>query len=147
MRLIVNDRIDVALAVDADGVHVGQTDMPAVTARALLGDERLLGVTAADSAGAERARRDGADYIGCSAVFATPTKTDTGPPIGLRGLQDMAAAVQLPVVAIGGINAGNAAGAIRAGAAGVAVVSAIIAADDPRAAAAELAAIVRQARG
>jgi thiamine-phosphate pyrophosphorylase len=144
--LIVNDRIDVALAVDADGVHVGQTDMPADTARALLGDERVLGVTAADSAEAELAHRQGADYVGCSAVFSTPTKTDTGPPIGLRGLSELAGAVQLPVVAIGGIQAGNAAEVIRAGAAGIAVVSAIVAADDPRAAAAELASIIDQAR-
>jgi thiamine-phosphate pyrophosphorylase len=112
----------------------------------LLGDERVLGVTAADSAEAELAHRQGADYVGCSAVFSTPTKTDTGPPIGLRGLSELAGAVQLPVVAIGGIQAGNAAEVIRAGAAGIAVVSAIVAADDPRAAAAELASIIDQAR-
>ena len=144
--LIVNDRIDVALAVDADGVHVGQSDMPVDTARELLGDERVLGVTAANSAEAEQARRHGADYVGSSAVFATPTKTDTGPPIGLRGLSELVRAVQLPVVAIGGIKADNAGEVIQAGAAGVAVVSAIVAADDPRAAAAELSTIVKQAR-
>jgi thiamine-phosphate pyrophosphorylase len=145
--LIVNDRIDVALAIDADGVHLGQADMPADVARNLVGGDRILGVTAASSAEAEQGRRDGADYVGCSAVFATPTKTDTGPPIGLQGLTELVRAVPIPVVAIGGIHSGNAADVIATGAAGVAVVSAIMAADDPRAAAAELASIIGRSRG
>jgi thiamine-phosphate pyrophosphorylase len=146
VSLIVNDRIDIALAVDADGVHVGQSDMPAAESRAMIGAERVLGVTAANTEEARRAVDDGADYIGCSAVFATPTKTDTGPPIGVRGLGELCRAVAVPVVAIGGIKAGNATEVIAAGAAGVAVVSAIVSAADPREAAFELLSAVRRAR-
>jgi len=142
VALIINDRVDVALAVDADGAHVGQTDLPAERARGLLGGERLLGVTVADPRMAERARRDGADYLGSSAVFATSTKTDGGPPLGLAALSEIVAASGLPVVAIGGIHAANAGSVMEIGVAGIAVVSAVIGAEDPRAAARELADIV-----
>jgi thiamine-phosphate pyrophosphorylase len=132
---IVNDRIDVALAVDADGVHVGQDDMPAALARRLAGTGMILGVSAGGTEEAVRAEADGADYIGASPVFATPTKPDAPPPLGIEGLRGICRAVKIPVVAIGGMNAGNAAAMREAGAAGVAVVSAIVAAEDVEAAA------------
>ena len=139
---IVNDRIDVALAVDADGAHVGQDDMPASTARRLLGPGKILGVSAGSAEEARKAVADGADYIGASPVFSTPTKLDAPPPLGIEGLRMMTRAMKVPVVAIGGINSTNAAAMIEAGAAGVAVVSAIVAADDVEAAARALRAAV-----
>lgn len=144
--LIVNDRVDVALAVGADGVHVGQEDMPAEIARRVIGPARILGVSVENAEQARRASEAGADYVGASPIFATPTKTDTAPPLGLAGLEAIARVSPLPVVAIGGMNAGNAAAMIQAGAAGVAVVSAIVAAEDVEAAARALRAAVDQAR-
>jgi thiamine-phosphate pyrophosphorylase len=135
---IVNDRLDVALAVDADGLHVGQGDMPADVARRLLGPGKLLGVSAGSVEEALRAAGEGADYIGASPVFATPTKEDAGPALGLEGLAAMSTRVSLPVVAIGGINLGNARALLIAGAAGLAVVSAIVAAEDVEGAARSL---------
>jgi len=145
--LLINDRVDVALAVDADGVHLGQEDMPASTARYLLGPARILGVTAAGPEQAREAQRQGADYIGCNAVFATPTKADTGAPRGLDGLRELVAATSLPVIAIGGIGPDNAAEVLRTGVAGLAVVSASMSAPEPREAARRLAAIVAGTRG
>jgi thiamine-phosphate pyrophosphorylase len=136
--LIVNDRIDVALAVGADGVHLGQSDMDIRDARRLAGPSMIIGISAESVADAVRAESEGADYLGISPVFATPTKTDTAPPLGLEGVAAIRAAVALPLVAIGGINADNAAAIIRAGADGVAVVSAIVSAVCPRSAAASL---------
>jgi thiamine-phosphate pyrophosphorylase len=144
---IVNDRVDVALAVDADGAHVGQDDMPAALARRLLGAGRILGVSASSPEEARRAEADGADYIGASPVFTTPTKMDAPPAMGVEGLRRLAAAVRIPVVAIGGINAGNAAAMVEAGAAGVAVVSAIVAAEDVRRAARAIRRAVEEATG
>ncbi len=144
--LLVNDRLDVALAADADGVHLGQDDLPAAQARRLLGPQRILGVTAGDPAAAGRAERDGADYIGSAAVYPTRTKPDAGPAIGLDALAAIVRAVRIPVIGIGGIDRASAAAVIGAGAAGIAVVSAIVGAGDPRAAAAELRAIVERAR-
>jgi thiamine-phosphate pyrophosphorylase len=132
---IVNDRVDIALAVDADGVHVGQDDMPASLARRLIGKARILGVSAGNVEEARRAAADGADYIGASPVFATATKPDAPPAMGVEGLRKMAGAVSIPVVAIGGMNVENAASILAAGAAGLAVVSAIVGADDVEAAA------------
>lgn len=142
--LIVNDRIDVALAIDADGVHVGQDDMPAPLARQLLGPDRILGVSAGTVAEALQAQRDGADYLGTGDVFGTPTKADAGTPIGITGLAEVARSVSLPVIAIGGIQSDNAASAIAAGASGIAVISAVIGAADPEAAARQLREIVRR---
>lgn len=133
--LIINDRVDVALAVGADGVHLGQRDMELRDARRLAGRAMLIGISAESLADALRAEAEGADYIGISPVFATPTKTDTAAPLGLEGIRRIRAAVDLPLVAIGGIHAGNAAEVVRAGANGVAVVSAIVAAANPREAA------------
>ena len=144
--LIVNDRVDVALAIGADGVHLGQQDMSIADARRLGPPGWIIGVSAETVADAVRAEKEGADYIGVSPVFATPTKTDAAPPLGLSGLRQMRAATKIPLVAIGGIHAGNARDVIRAGADGLAVVSAIVAADDPRAAATQLRQEIEAAR-
>lgn len=144
--LIINDRVDVALAVGADGVHLGQTDMPVRTARAILGEHAVIGVSAECLEDASAAEKEGADYIGVSPVFATPTKTDTAPALGLTGLAAIRAAVHLPLVGIGGLNLQNAAEVIRHGGDGLAVVSAIVSADDPEAAARKLRAVIESAR-
>lgn len=134
--LVIDDDVACALEVGADGAHVGQRDEEARQARRELGPGAILGVSAQTVWQAERAVEDGADYLGV-AVFPTGTKPEAG-AAGLEGLARVCAAVEVPVVAIGGMRAGNAALAKAAGAAGVAVVSAIFAADDPEAAAREL---------
>lgn len=144
--LIINDRLDVALAVGADGVHLGQTDMLIADARRLTGPDMLIGISAECVADAIRAQAEGADYVGVSPVFSTPTKTDTAPALGLDGVAAMRAAVSLPLVGIGGIGPGNAAEVIRAGCDGVAVVSAIVSAPDPKEAAAKLKTIIHAAK-
>jgi thiamine-phosphate pyrophosphorylase len=144
---IVNDRIDVALAIGADGVHVGQDDMPAALARALIGGGMILGVSAGSVEEGRRALAEGADYVGASPVFSTPTKPDAPTPLGLEGLRRLAAALPIPVVAIGGIDARNAPDMLQGGAAGVAVVSAIVAAEDVEGAARALRAALDGARG
>ena len=136
--LFINDRLDVALAVGADGVHLGQNDLAIADARRLVGNRMIIGISAESVADAVRAEAEGADYIGASPVFTTPTKTDTAPPLGLDGLRAIRRAVRLPLVAIGGIDADNAAQVLRAGADGLAVVSAIVSAPCPRTAAAGL---------
>lgn len=145
--LIINDRVDVALAVGAAGVHLGQRDMALADARRLGPPGWIVGVSAESVADAVRAEREGADYVGASPVFATPTKADHAAPLGLAGLRRMRAAVKLPLVAIGGLHAGNAREVVRAGADGLAVVSAIVAADDPRAAAEILRREIEAAKG
>lgn len=144
--LIVNDRVDVALAADADGVHLGQSDMHIADARRLLGPERLIGISAESLDDAITAERDGANYIGISPVFSTLTKKDIAQPLGLAGVREIRSRVGLPLVGIGGISAANAAEVVRAGADGVAVVSAIVAAACPEFSARELLAQVQQAR-
>jgi thiamine-phosphate pyrophosphorylase len=144
--LIVNDRVDIALAAGADGVHVGQGDLPCIDVRRLVGPHRLVGVSVGSVDEARQAERDGADYLGVSPIFATPTKPDAPPPVGLQGLRAIRAAVRLPLVAIGGIHAGNAAQILAAGADGIAVVSAIMSAPDPTAAARELLASLSYAK-
>lgn len=136
--LIINDRIDIALAIGADGVHLGQNDMPIKDARRIAGSSLLIGISAESVADALRAEAEGADYIGISPVYATPTKNDTAPPLGIAGVRDIRSAVSLPLVGIGGINQANAKEVILAGADGVAVVSAIVAAPCPKTAAAAL---------
>lgn len=133
--LIVNDRVDVALALDADGVHVGQDDMPAELVRGLIGPNRILGVSAATVEEAQQAEHAGADYLGVGDVFGTPSKLDAGEPIGLKNLSRITRAVSIPVVGIGGITAENTESIIEAGAIGVAVISAVIGRPDPKAAA------------
>ena len=130
VAFIVNDRIDVALAAAADGAHVGQDDLPAASARALLGAAPVLGVSAATVEEAGAAARAGADYLGVGAVYATATKADAGGAVGLARIREVTAACDLPVVGIGGITIANAAAVIRAGAAGVAVITAVTMADD-----------------
>jgi len=144
---IVNDRVDVALAVGADGVHVGQEDMPAAIARRLIGEDMILGVTVGNAEQARQAQADGADYLGTDAVFPTASKPDAGPPIGVETLEQICRAVSIPVVAIGGVNASNVAQVIRAGAAGAAVISAVVGAPDIAAAARRLRQAILQARG
>ncbi len=144
--LIVNDRVDVALAIGAEGVHVGQDDMPAAMARRLIGPDRILGVSARTVEEAIQAQRDGADYLGAGDVFGTPTKPDAGAPIGVEGLARIARAVSIPVVAIGGVTPQNASAAIEAGAVGVAVISAVVGAPDPEAAARRLREVVEAHR-
>jgi len=137
--LVVNDRVDVALAARADGVHVGQDDLPAAEARRLVGPSMLLGVSVATADEARRALDHGADYVSVSPVFLTPTKPDAELAVGLEGVARVrSAAGDAPVLAIGGINAGNARAVVAAGADGVAVVSAVMSAPDPEAAAADL---------
>jgi len=144
--LIINDRLDVALAVEAEGVHLGQNDMPLATARRIVGNSMLIGISAESLQDAVDAARGGADYIGVSPIFDTPTKTDTAPALGLAGLSAIRRVVTIPLVAIGGLGVQNAAEVIRHGADGVAVVSAIVSADDPRKAAGNLLAEIRRGR-
>ena len=144
--LIINDRLDVAMAVKADGVHLGQTDMPLAMARAIVKDSMLIGISAESIHDAVEAEKGGADYLGVSPIFATPTKTDTAAPLGLEGLRQIDEKVNLPLVGIGGLNRDNAGDVIRSGADGVAVVSAIVAAGNPEQAARNLKATIEEAR-
>ncbi|MDF2232916.1 thiamine phosphate synthase [Albimonas sp. CAU 1670] len=134
-RLIVNDRPDVARAAGAHGAHVGQTDAEVAEARRILGPDAILGLSIEAPGQLGGVDWSAIDYIGAGPVFATPTKTDAAPAIGWDGLAAIAAACPLPTLAIGRLDAANAPLARRAGAAGVAVVSAICAAEDPEAAA------------
>ncbi|OPG16058.1 thiamine phosphate synthase [Ferroacidibacillus organovorans] len=133
VRFIVNDRVDVAQLVEADGVHIGQEDLPCDAVRKLL-PNMLIGVSAATLDEALRAEAQGADYLGVGAVYRTSTKSDAR-STGLAGLEAIARAVSIPIVGIGGITPANAAAVFASGAAGVAVVSAIMHAPDPRRAA------------
>ncbi len=144
--LVINDRVDVAQAVKADGVHLGQTDMPLEMAKGILGDTMIIGISTESVQDGIEAEKGGADYLGVSPIYATPTKTDTAPPLGLEGLREIRKAVNLPLVGIGGLSRNNAAEVIRSGADGVAVVSAIVAADDPETAARELKKIITEAQ-
>lgn len=135
--LIINDRIDIAMAVQAAGVHIGQHDLPAATVRKVIGENMLLGVSASSIAEAIQAQQDGADYLGVGAMFPTGTKTDAE-SVSMEELQKIRTAVSLPIVVIGGINKGNAGRFKPLGIDGLAVVSAIIAQSDIKAAAAEL---------
>ncbi len=132
---LVNDRVDVALVSGADGAHVGQEDLPGREARRLLSRPLILGISAGTREEARRAEREGADYIGIGPIFPTGTKPDAGEALGLEGLARIVRAVSVPVVAVGGITLENVAGVFGAGAAGVAVVTAVACADDVAAAA------------
>lgn len=143
---IVNDRPDVAAACGAHGVHLGQDDAPVAEARRRLGPGAIIGASVRTPDQVLAAERAGADYLAANLVFATSTKTDLDNPIGLRGIRDLRAASGLPLVAIGGIKAGNAAEVVAAGADGVAVVSAVMAADEVGAACRELLAAVERGR-
>ena len=123
---IVNDRVDIALAVEADGVHLGQSDMSLPLARRLLGRRRIIGVTVHTLAEAYGARKQGADYIGVSPIFATATKKDAGSSVGVELITKIKKAVPLPIVAIGGITLGNAPEVIQAGADALCAISAVV---------------------
>ncbi len=141
VSLIINDRLDIALAVEADGVHLGQDDLPAKVAGRIIPPDMILGVSAENVRQALEAQKSGASYLGVGAIYATSTKLDAGEPIGLKTLSDICKAVDIPVVGIGGIHAGNARHVIEAGAQGVAVISCILAAEQVVEAAGE---VVRQ---
>jgi thiamine-phosphate pyrophosphorylase len=134
VAFIVNDRVDVARDVEADGVHVGRTDASVSEARALLGDRTIIGTSAGSLDEALEAERSGVGYVGFGHVFATSSKVKSTPPVGLDALALVAARVRVPVIAIGGITETNARDVIAAGARGIAVIGAVCAADDPRAA-------------
>lgn len=138
VALLINDRIDVAREACADGVHLGPSDASPEEARRILGSDAIIGLSVENLAQARAAEGRGVDYLGVSPVFATPTKGDAGPAWGLEGLRRLRAATALPLAAIGGLNAANAARVLAAGADGLAVVSAIMAASDPEAAARDL---------
>ena len=135
--LIINDRVDVALAIDAEGVHVGQSDMPCDVTRKLIGEDKILGVSAATIDEAKKAEKDGADYIGTGAVFPTATKDDA-PSITKQDLKDVVDSISIPVVAIGGITLENASQFKDTGIAGLSVVSAIMSAENPKKASQDL---------
>jgi thiamine-phosphate pyrophosphorylase len=136
--LIVNDRLDVALAADADGVHLGLDDFPPSLARAILGADRVIGASARTVEEAIEGMRAGADYIGAGPVYATGSKPDASPPIGAAGLRAIVRAVEIPVIAIGGVTAERVAEILAAGAHGIAVIEAVAGDPDPAAAARRL---------
>lgn len=138
--LIINDRLDIAAAVNAEGVHLGQKDLPANIARAVLGEEKIIGVSANNLQDAIQAEIDGADYIGVGAMFSTLTKTDTK-PVTIEKLKEIRSAVKVPIVAIGGIKRSNITQLNGTGINGVAVVSAIIGSNNITTAAKELKAL------
>ena len=144
--LLINDRVDVALASGVDGVHIGQSDMACRDARALLGPDALIGLSVETPAQAAEAAAWDCDYLGVGPIFPTATKSDAAPAWGLDRFARLRRTSRHKLVAIGGINASNAASIAAAGADGIAVVSAICSAPDPCAAAAELRAIIAQAR-
>jgi thiamine-phosphate pyrophosphorylase len=127
---LINDRLDIALAVEADGVHLGQTDMPCLQARRLLGSGKVIGVTVHNLAEALQAESDGADYLGVSPIFMTATKPDAGKPAGIRLIEDIRSRVNIPLVAIGGINHSNAPQVIEAGADAICAISAVVEAEN-----------------
>lgn len=129
--LLINDRIDVALAVDADGVHIGQSDMPYKTARALLGPDKIIGLSVENMEDIRVANELDVDYVGISPVYSTHTKTDTAAPFGLEGLREAVKLSIHPTVAIGGMNMKTAKDVMECGTDGIAVVSAIVSADSP----------------
>ncbi len=144
--LIINDRIDVALAADVDGVHIGQSDMPYTIARKLLGNDKIIGLSVENMEQVEAANLLDVDYIGISPVFSTPTKTDTFKPFGLEGVKKVMEISKHQAVAIGGINTSNVIDIFNAGANGIAVVSAICSADNPREAAADLHQLIESSK-
>ena len=129
--LLINDRLDIAIAIDADGVHIGQEDMPAQKAREILGEEKIIGVSASTIEEAKKAEADGADYIGTGAVFPTATKDDA-PSITKDDLNEITSSISIPTVAIGGITLENAHELKDTGIAGFSVVSAIMSAENPK---------------
>lgn len=131
VMFIVNDRLDVAIAAEADGVHLGQDDFPIPMARELLGEGRIIGGSAATLDEARKCLSEGADYVGFGPVYLTSSKDDAGPVSGIDILKQVVEIIPLPIIAIGGVGAGNIPGVMRAGAHGIAVISAVCCQDDP----------------
>jgi len=124
--LIIDDRIDIALAVDAAGVHLGQSDLPLKKAREILSKDKIIGISVGNLSEAKEAEIGGADYVGIGTIFFTGTKKDIKTPIGIEGLTEIVRSINIPSVAIGGIDQGNARKVMRSGTSGVAVISAIL---------------------
>jgi thiamine-phosphate pyrophosphorylase len=137
-RLIINDRPDIALAVDADGVHIGVNSLPVAVVRRLLGKDKIIGYSAHAINEALSAQADGADFVTFGPVFYTPAKAEYGTPCGVKILAEATAALKIPVVGLGGISEAQVPDVLAANAEGVAVISAIMSATDPRAATASL---------
>ncbi|MFV0331795.1 MAG: thiamine phosphate synthase [Dysgonomonas sp.] len=140
--LIINDRLDIALACDAEGLHIGQSDIPYPVARKIFGKDKIIGLSVESLQDALDANQTDVDYIGISPVFSTATKTDTAPELGLEGVRKIMSISKHPSVGIGGINITNAADILSSGANGIAVVSAIMSAKDPQQATIELKNII-----
>ncbi|HEY3284028.1 MAG TPA: thiamine phosphate synthase [Armatimonadota bacterium] len=145
-RFIVNDRVDIALAVGADGVHLGDEDLPVHHARRLMGPSAIIGASVATEQEVREAETDGASYLGVGPIYATGTKSDAGDEVGLEQIRRFRAITRLPIVAIGGITASRAAEVGAAGANGIAVISAVAAAESPLRAILELLAAFRYGR-
>lgn len=130
---LINNRVDIALAVEADGVHLGQDDLPLPAARKLLGRWKTIGMTVHSLEEARQAEAAGADYLGVSPIFTTQTKADAGPPAGIQLIRQIKTALKIPLVAIGGINLANGPEVIQAGADALCAISAVVGAEDVRA--------------
>lgn len=144
---LVNDRVDLAQAVEADGVHLGQEDLPAAAARRMLGPDAVIGISCGTEAEAQAAEREGADYLGAGPIYPTGSKPDARAPLGIGMLERIVRSVRVPVVGIGGIDVENTPPVIRTGACGVSVISAVVHAADPGKAAAQLLQTVQAAKG
>lgn len=144
--LIINDRIDIALSCQAAGIHLGQEDLPLPYARKIVGQNKLIGVTVNTVKEAEEAEKEGANYLGAGPVYFTPTKKELGPLLGLPGLKAIREKTKIPILAIGGINPTNAREVITSGVDGVAVMSAIMEADDISKATRELLNKIKQSQ-
>lgn len=131
VHFIVNDRIDIAIAAEADGVHLGQDDFPIPLARKLLGKKSIIGGSAATMTEAQKCLAEGADYIGFGPVYTTASKDDAAPVTGIELLKQVAGVINIPIIAIGGVSVGNVPEVLRAGAQGIAVISAVCCQDDP----------------
>lgn len=145
-KLIINDRVDIALAVKADGVHLGQDDMPLEHARDILGDRYIIGISTSCLEEAMEAERGGADYIGLGPIYPTPSKDDAGSPIGIEGLMAARESVDIPIVAIGGLTADNIEQVVSAGSDGIAVISAVASALDMAEASRRLNELIERAK-
>jgi thiamine-phosphate pyrophosphorylase len=145
VTFIINDRVDIVLAVDADGVHLGRDDLPITQARKLLGAEKIIGATAGTIEDALRAREEGADYIGFGHIFQTRSKAKPSAPVGLEALRDVCARIDIPVIAIGGITPKNVGQVVAAGAYGTAVIGAVCAQKDPEDATGRLTSAINEA--
>lgn len=144
VTFIVNDRVDVALAVEAEGLHLGQDDFPISLARELFGKDRIIGGSAATMKEAQKCISDGADYVGFGPAYPTRSKADAGPVSGIDILKEVVDAIPIPIIAIGGIDETNAAEVMRSGAHGIAVISSVCCSDDPREAARALSDALQQ---